>query len=345
MNVLKTTTKMAMALGAVAMFLVSTACQQAQEDSGAAGEDKVEQTQGARGQDVDSEGTEAISADTSAGKEGSHRQTVEVTGVEYAFEGPDSVSAGWTTFRLKNEGDQHHFLLLYRLPEGKTREDVLRELVPVYDAVMMALQDGKVDKQEALEMLGQELPEWGFTLEFLGGPGLVAPGETAQATVELKQPGLYIMECYVKGPNGKFHSSMGMSKLFTVTEAVAETEPPQADFEISLSNAGIEAPGSVKAGKHRFKVNYLEDPSGGFPYDVHLAQLTEDTDVDALREWMDWMNVGGLRAPAPARFVGGSENMAAGNTAYFTVLLEPGRYALLSEVGATGAMYTEMTVN
>jgi hypothetical protein len=47
---------------------------------------------------------------------------------------------------------------------------------------------------------------------------------------------------------------------------------------------------------------------------------------------MDWRQPGGLQTPAPARFVGGLQEMPAGSTGYFTVELEPGRYAWIAEV-------------
>ncbi|MFW5927253.1 MAG: hypothetical protein ACOCSR_04300 [Wenzhouxiangella sp.] len=271
-------------------------------------------------------------------------QVVDVSAREFAFEAPDEISAGLTTFRLNNQGEQDHFLLIYRLPEGITQDEVLSEAVPVYDRVMQMLQDGEIDPEGAMEYLGEQLPEWFSSVEFRGGPGLVAPGGVAETTVDLSEPGLYLMECYVKDANGMFHSSMGMQKQFTVTGPRGEAEPPESDFEVNLANAGIEAPDSLEAGDYTVQVNFADDPEGGFPFDVHLARLAEDTDTDALREWMNWMNVGGLMDPAPAEFVGGAENMAAGNTAYMEIELTPGRYAWLSEVGATEAMYREFTV-
>jgi hypothetical protein len=47
---------------------------------------------------------------------------------------------------------------------------------------------------------------------------------------------------------------------------------------------------------------------------------------------MDWSAPGGLQTPAPAEFLGGLNEMPAGSTGYFTVDLEPGEYAWISEV-------------
>ena len=54
---------------------------------------------------------------------------------------------------------------------------------------------------------------------------------------------------------------------------------------------------------------------------------------------------GGLLEPAPAVFVGGTQEMPLGHTACFTVELEPGRYAWISESTAGLRMAKEFTVN
>ncbi|MGB5304203.1 MAG: hypothetical protein WBP17_13740, partial [Gemmatimonadota bacterium] len=82
----------------------------------------------------------------------------------------------------------------------------------------------------------------------------------------------------------------------------------------------------------------------GLGNDVHVVRLDEGTDLDEVIAWMDWMNVDGLRAPSPATFLGGVHEMPAGYTAFFTVDLEPGRYAWIAESGAARGMVEEFTV-
>ncbi len=53
---------------------------------------------------------------------------VPVVTHEFAFTLPDSLPAGLTTFRLRNEGRQPHHLMLYRLDTGKRLGDVLAAL-------------------------------------------------------------------------------------------------------------------------------------------------------------------------------------------------------------------------
>jgi hypothetical protein len=59
---------------------------------------------------------------------------------------------------------------------------------------------------------------------------------------------------------------------------------------------------------------------------------------------MNWMNINGLRAPAPVEFLGGTQEMPVGYTSYFTVNLEPGRYAFISESAADKGMVEEFIV-
>lgn len=78
---------------------------------------------------------------------------------------------------------------------------------------MDLINEGKVE--EGFAAFGK-LPAWFGDIVFSGGSGLIAPKHTAITSVKL-DPGYYIMECYVKMPNGKFHTLMGMAKPIIVT--------------------------------------------------------------------------------------------------------------------------------
>jgi hypothetical protein len=43
---------------------------------------------------------------------------VEVVATDYAFHAPDSVAAGWVTFRLRVRGTESHQLIIFRIDEG-----------------------------------------------------------------------------------------------------------------------------------------------------------------------------------------------------------------------------------
>lgn len=268
---------------------------------------------------------------------------VEVTARDYAFDGPDEIPSGWTTFRLKNEGKEHHFLLLNRLPDGKTFEEYVAEVALPFDSVWHELRKGAIDKAEAGALLGQLLPGWFASVKQMGGPGLVAPGGVAQTSVKL-EPGTYVMECYVKTPDGEFHGMLGMARALTVTGVPSGASEPEADVAITLSNFEMAIEGDVKAGQQTVAVHFQEHPEIGLGNDVHVVRMEEGTDMGVVVLWMDWMNVQGLRDPAPAAFVGGAHEMPVGHTSYFTLDLTPGRYAWIAESSADKGMVKEFAV-
>ncbi len=129
-----------------------------------------------------------------------------------------------------------------------------------------------------------------------------------------------------------------------MTPARAATAAPTATEAIALTNDSIRAPASLTSGTHTIAVRYLEQPPGGLGNDVHVVRLDADDELAALERWMDWLEVGALRAPAPAAFLGGVQEMPAGDTAYFTVSLTPGRYAWIAEAPVEQGKSVEFTV-
>ena len=253
---------------------------------------------------------------------------VEVVTRGMAFDAPDEVPSGWTTVRLKNEGEVTHFALFNKMPEGYGIEDQLAEVAPVFVEGAELLYAGEMEA--AMEVFGK-LPEWSQRAVYVGGPGLLAPGNTAEVTMNLA-PGTYVLECYVK-TNGAFHP---MAHEITVTDAGSSGSAPTPTLEMTISSTGgIEAEDDVPAGTHTVALHFADQVvhEHFLGHDVHLARIDDDTDLDALAGWMNWAVKEGLNTPPPAEFLGGTHEMPAGETAYFTVTLEPGqRYAWVAEV-------------
>lgn len=267
----------------------------------------------------------------------------EVTAEDYAFRAPAEIPSGWTTVRFTNQGEEHHFVFMSRLPEGKNLHDYETELSAPYNEVWYAIRDEGIGMDEAMGMLGESLPEWFAAVDFVGGPGIVAPGLTSETTVNL-EPGNYVMECYMKTADGEFHQMEGMIRPFVVTEDRSEAMPPQADIQVTLSNFEMAVDGDLTPGEHTVAVHVAENPEAGFGHSAHLARLDADADVNDLVQWMNAFAIDGLRTPAPARFIGGMHPMAAGSTAYTTVTLESGRYVWVSEETAREGVLKEFTV-
>ncbi len=266
---------------------------------------------------------------------------VEVMVEDYSFLAPPTMRSGWTTFRMTNKGEQPHFMLLYRLPEGTTFGDYAGQLAQPFQEQYDRYTSGELSQGEFLEQLGGVLPEWLGSLEGIGGVGLTAPGRTAQTTV-LLEPGDYVMECYLVSPEGKFHNSLGMLRPLIVTEEPTGREAPEADIFITLSNYEMSVEAVNTAGEHTVAVHATENAEGLVGHDVHLARLAPDASIEDLIAWMSWID--GMRSPPPAEFLGGTEHVGAGRTSYMTVSLEPGRYAWISEGFASQGMLQECVV-
>ncbi|WP_372938295.1 hypothetical protein [Seonamhaeicola sp.] len=252
------------------------------------------------------------------------------------FQSVDTIPSGWNTFKYQNLSNETHFFLLDKYPEGKTVANTLTDVAPVFAEGMDLINQGK--PEEGFAAFGK-LPAWFGDIVFSGGSGLIAPKHTAVTTVKL-EPGYYIMECYVKMPNGKFHTLMGMAKPIIVTQEDSGNTPPESTVNIVVSNdAGIVYDKSITKGKHIFSVFYKEQKhhENFMQHDVNLVKLEDDASEDALEAWMDWSDPKGLITPVPhgITFLGGVNDMPAGSTGYFYADLKPGKYALISEVPNT----------
>ncbi|MDG5491219.1 hypothetical protein [Psychroserpens sp. SPM9] len=252
------------------------------------------------------------------------------------FQSVDTIPSGWNTFKYQNRSNETHFFLLDKYPEGKTVENTLSDVAPVFAEGMDLINNGKPEEGFAAF---NKLPKWYFDIVFSGGVGLIAPKHTATTTVKL-DPGYYIMECYVKMPNGMFHTLMGMAKPIIVTDEDSGNSPPEATINITLSaEDGISYNKGIIKGKQIFSV-FVKDqkPHENFIWhDVNLVKLEDYASEDELEAWMDWTNPKGLITPVPngVTFLGGVNDMPAGSTGYFYADLKPGKYALISEVPNT----------
>jgi hypothetical protein len=240
----------------------------------------------------------------------------------------DRVPSGWTTLRLRNETQVIHFGFLVRLPEGKTVEDYRREITPLFQNLI----DQANGRPLTAPAVGTDLPEWYPDMLFMGGPGLLGPGRTGEVTVNL-EPGVYAIECYIKAPDGRLHSFLGMIEQIVVTTDESPAREPEADLTMTLSTeGGIEVDGPMRAGPQTIAVRFedqkvYENFAG---HDAHLVRLNDGARVDELVAWIG--SPTGLAEAVPAEFLGGTHDMPAGSTAYLSVQLEPGSYAWIAEV-------------
>ncbi|MDY2588184.1 hypothetical protein [Winogradskyella aquimaris] len=258
---------------------------------------------------------------------------IEIITENMDFQMIDTIASGWNTFRYKNQSPQTHFFLIDKYPEGKTSKDAEKLVAPVFDSAMKLIMDGKTEEGFA-EF--SKLPEWFGEVVFVGGSGLLSPGQVGETTLNLK-PGKYIVECYVKMSNGMFHTSMGMTKDLVVTENDSGNKPLEADITIEISSTdGIVFNDSISSGKHTFSVYYKDQivHENFVGHDINLVKLEDNANLEELENWMNWADPKGLIEPAPKAitFMGGVNDMPTGSTGYFTATFNPGRYVLISEV-------------
>lgn len=267
----------------------------------------------------------------------------KVGATDFALEAPEEIPSGWTTMEYTNEGEESHLLIVARLPDGKTHDDYAGEVVPVFNDLWYELREGDINQEEFLVGLEENLPAWYWNVEFMGGSGIIAPGLTSEISLDLN-PGAYVMECYMKTEEGEFHTMEGMLRELTVTDTPSEGAPPEADIEVTLSNFEMAIDGELTPGLHTVAVHVAEQPEEGFGHNLHLARLNSEEDGDRAVRWINFMEVEGLMPPAPVEFAGGMHILPAGQTGYFTVDLEPGRYLFLSEYTGHKGVLQEATV-
>ena len=259
--------------------------------------------------------------------------TIEILSENMDFQTVDTIDAGWHTFRYINKSNDTHFFLLDKYPEGKSVRDTEKEVIPVFQNGMNLITEGK--PEEGFSEFNK-LPGWFFEIVFSGGSGLLSPGLTSETTLKV-EPGYYVIECYVKMENGVFHSAMGMVQELIVRDKVVDKHKLNPNIKITVSSEeGIVYNESIKKGKQTFEV-YFKDQivhENFVGHDVNLVKLSERADLEALEKWMNWADPLGLISPAPQgiTFLGGVNDMPAGSSAYFTSDLEPGKYAMISEV-------------
>ncbi|WP_373072304.1 hypothetical protein [Zeaxanthinibacter enoshimensis] len=263
---------------------------------------------------------------------------IEVLTEVMDFQLQDTIQSGWQTFRYTNASKEPHLILIDKYPEGKTIADGKKEVMPPFQEGMDLINEGK--NEEAMAAFGK-LPPWFSEIVFTGGVGLLSPGEVSSSTVYL-EPGYYVLECYVKMSNGVFHGVMGMVKELIVTNDSTDHMPPEADVRIELSSTtGMTVKDTISAGKQVFEVKFNDQVAYEhfLGHDVNLVKLSDTADISALEKWMNWADPEGLINPAPegVTFLGGMNDLPAGEVGYFTADLDPGNYALISEVPQAGA--------
>lgn len=158
---------------------------------------------------------------------------LEVTGMEYAFRGPDSVDAGRTVVRLKNEGKVLHEMIVMKLRPGTT---------------LKALVDS-----QAARVSVRPLIEGGNSVLF-APPQTTGSGELV---VDFEPGRDYVLWCNFTDGEGKPpHATLGMFKLVHVR--ATESPPPvtaRQVVNIETVDYAFRLPDTVSAGETELRLH------------------------------------------------------------------------------------------
>jgi hypothetical protein len=176
---------------------------------------------------------------------------VHVTATDYAFQAPDTLPSGVTTFHLMNEGKETHHVVLVKLPFA--------------------------DFQKA-NLAGPLPPE----LVVLGGPNAAPPGGTAEATVDLP-PGGYTLVCLIPAADGQLHVMKGMARSLVVTQGSSTAAMPVADITVKLTDYAFEVTGPLTAGRHVVRV----EDGGPQMHELVFLKLEPGKTVQQAVAWLE----------------------------------------------------------
>jgi hypothetical protein len=212
---------------------------------------------------------------------------------DFSFDAPDSVGAGWVTFRMVNDGPDLHHMQIARLDSGKTVADFAA----------------------AMKNPGPP-PKW---VVFVGGPNAADPKLESNATLNLPE-GNYVLLCFVDTPDHVPHMAKGMVRPLKVTASTTPGTEPAADVTVNMSDYAFAVQGPLTAGKHTFKVVN----KGPQDHEIELVKFAPGKSAKDLVAW-----IAKFEGPPPGSALGGVAGVVKGGTGYFTADLTPGDYGLI----------------
>lgn len=167
-----------------------------------------------------------------------------------SLQAPDTLAAGWRTFRVEEDG-KGHIVVLFRLPDSAGAD-----LAPVIAALDTS-------------------PATPPPLVALGGPEM---GDTGQVTLRV-QPGKYLVACLSRGGDGHRHAAAGEAHLLTVKSSGNEGIAPVATEEIGLTDFAFLGSDQWKPGAQRLRV----ENRGAQDHQLRLVRLDSGTTI---QQWL-----------------------------------------------------------
>jgi hypothetical protein len=223
---------------------------------------------------------------------------VTVTTIDYAFEAPDTIAAGRTTFHLVNKGPDFHHVWLVKLEQGKTLQDLV----------------------EATKTPGP-LPSWAVEV---GGPNAPMPGADNSATLDL-EAGHYVMACVIPAKDGQPHFMKGMVKELTVVarpgvEQAGKSVEPSADVVLTLDDYDFRFSAPITAATTSIRLRNAAAQT----HEAVIVKLAPGATVQDFLAAMEKP-----QGPPPGALVGGITGIAKGRTVDIATSFTAGDYALV----------------
>ena len=216
---------------------------------------------------------------------------------DFAFDAPDTISAGMVTLRLVNAGPELHHAQLVRIDSGHT-----------YAELMEGLKSMKP---------GSPPPPW---IRDVAGPNAPIPGGEHSIMLDLA-PGNYALLCWIPSADHVPHVMKGMAKSLVVAPATGTPAPaPVADVNVRMTDYAWDIQPEISAGKHVLKLTNEAAQS----HEMLLVQLEPGRTAQDVAKWVETM-----QGPPPGKPMGGISGMSKGDVVYVPVDLAPGEYALL----------------
>jgi len=222
---------------------------------------------------------------------------VVVTAADFAFQAPDSITAGLEMFHLVNKGPSIHHIQLVQMDSGKTLADLTA----------------------ALKNPGPP-PAW---MHMIGGPNAVPPTgvDTSVAYLTLAA-GNYALICMVSDSAGVPHFAKGMTRSLTVTPSAATPAmTPHGDVVVHLKDYDFTIMGNLNAGTHTIRV--VND--GPQAHEMLLVALAPRKKAMDVVKWVD----AGMHGMPPGKPIGGTSGLDPHGSITVTASFAKGNYALI----------------
>lgn len=163
-------------------------------------------------------------------------RVVEVAAGEYAFRAPDTIPAGLTTFRLRQEGRVTGGTHL-----GPWGRDSLVTHAGDATAGFHMLWVVRLDPgRTAADLFAAERDRTPMPGRIIGGPGFAYPPGATNATMTL-EPGNYVLACFVgaaREDRNRYHLLKGMFRPLTVLPSGSVAAPlPRPDVILTVDSA------------------------------------------------------------------------------------------------------------